>query len=463
MNCSIAAVWSFGRWPNGATTWLLPIACRWACRAGPSSIRNFADFVQRIVAARQQQRPVILMMGAHPIKLGLSRFLVDLIERKWITHLATNGAGLIHDFELASFGGTSESVARWIQVGQFGLWQETSRLNDVARQAAAAGEGLGEAAGRILANEPAPHAAVSLAAAAWRSGVPMTIHVGIGCDIIHGHPNCDGAAWGAASDTDFLIFARSVEDLPGGVFINFGTAVTGPEVFLKALSMTRNVARQRGGIAGQFHHGRLRSDRPARELARRHALETSRAATTTGPGKRSWRGPWPAAGRAFSSRRPSPDAAHAVGGTGSTPDPVAWDLACARAIRPRECAVVRAVPRIFALGYFAYGDAVVEWQTSILPSIPPQPLRRQRNEPAVPPWRFSGVPAYVHHAIAAAVYPLVSASNGTGCVAGRRECGPGRAGPEAGMGEPVCIVANRLGRSRADRRARRTDSSARSR
>jgi hypothetical protein len=205
---------------------------------------DWCGLVERIVAARRRQRPVILMMGAHAIKLGLSRFLIDLIERKWITHLATNGAGLVHDFELASFGGTSENVARWIQVGQFGLWQETSRLNEIARHAAAAGEGLGEAAGRILTEQPAPHAAVSLAAAAWRAGVPMTIHVGIGCDIIHAHPNCDGAAWGAASDTDFLIFARSIQDLPGGVFINFGTAVTGPEVFLKALSMTRNVARQ---------------------------------------------------------------------------------------------------------------------------------------------------------------------------------------------------------------------------
>jgi hypothetical protein len=210
------------------------------------------DLVQRIVAARRQQRPVILMMGAHAIKLGLSRFLIDLIQRKWITLLATNGAGLVHDFELASFGGTSENVARWIQVGQFGLWQETSRLNEVARQAAAAGEGLGEAAGRILACQPAPHAAVSVAAAAWRAGVPMTVHVGIGCDIVHAHPNCDGAAWGAASDTDFLIFARAVEDLPGGVFINFGTAVTGPEVFLKALAMARNVARQRGDVPGGF-------------------------------------------------------------------------------------------------------------------------------------------------------------------------------------------------------------------
>jgi hypothetical protein len=209
-------------------------------------------FVARIVAARRAGRPVILMMGAHAIKLGLSRFLIDLIERKWITHLATNGAGLIHDFELASFGGTSENVARWIQAGQFGLWQETSRLNELARQAAAAGEGLGEAAGRILAGEPAPHAAVSLAAAAWQTGMPMTIHVGIGCDIIHAHPNCDGAAWGAASDTDFLIFARAVQDLPGGVFINFGAAVTGPEVFLKALAMARNLARQRGDLSGGF-------------------------------------------------------------------------------------------------------------------------------------------------------------------------------------------------------------------
>ena len=153
------------------------------------------DFVGRIVAARRAGRPVILMMGAHAVKLGLSRFLIDLLERKWITHLATNGAGLVHDFELASFGGTSENVARWIQAGQFGLWQETGRLNEIARQAAAAGEGLGEAAGRTLAGGPAPHAGVSLAAAAWRTGVPMTIHVGIGCDIIHAHPNCDGAAW----------------------------------------------------------------------------------------------------------------------------------------------------------------------------------------------------------------------------------------------------------------------------
>ena len=191
MNCSIAVAWSFGRWPNGVTTCWPPIAARQALQSSPFAHPDLPDFIQRIVAARRAGRPVILMMGAHAIKLGLSPFLIDLIERKWITHLATNGAGLVHDFELASFGGTSENVARWIQAGQFGLWQETSRLNEIARLAAAAGEGLGEAAGRILAGEPAPHAAVSVAAAAWREGVPMTVHVGIGCDIIHAHPNCD--------------------------------------------------------------------------------------------------------------------------------------------------------------------------------------------------------------------------------------------------------------------------------
>jgi hypothetical protein len=142
--------------------------------------------------------------------------------------------------------GTSEDVARWVAAGQFGLWQETSRLNDVAREAARRSEGLGEAAGRIIEEERFPHRDLSLAAACWRKGVPFTVHVSIGCDIVHAHPNCDGAAWGAASYTDFLIFAQSVSELEGGVFLNVGSAVTGPEVYLKALSMARNVARQEG-------------------------------------------------------------------------------------------------------------------------------------------------------------------------------------------------------------------------
>ena len=207
---------------------------------------EFGQLVNRIKTARANDRPVILMMGAHPIKAGLSRYLVDLIRRKLITHLATNGAGLIHDFELATIGGTSESVARWIREGQFGLWRESGRLLQIATEAAQRDEGFGEAAGRTLTEQQAPHAEISLAANAWQMGCPMTVHVGIGNDIIHAHANCDGAALGQASYTDFLIFARTVQGLEGGVFLNLGTAVTGPEVYLKALSMARNVARQRG-------------------------------------------------------------------------------------------------------------------------------------------------------------------------------------------------------------------------
>ena len=189
---------------------------------------------------------MVLMMGAHPIKLGLSRFLIDLIERGVITHFATNGAGLIHDFELALVGGTSEEVSKWIPVGQFGLWQETAGLNDVIRDAAERHEGLGEAVGRVIEDQRFPHRDLSLAAACWRVGIPCTCHVSIGSDIIHSLPNCDGAALGQTSFTDFLIFTHAIEQLEGGVYLNIGSAVTGPEVYLKALSMARNVARQEG-------------------------------------------------------------------------------------------------------------------------------------------------------------------------------------------------------------------------
>jgi len=207
---------------------------------------EFHELVSRIVKAREAGRPVVLMMGAHPVKLGLSRFLIDLLTRRIVTHLAVNGATLIHDFELALVGGTSEDVARWITVGQFGLWRETSRLNDIIAQAAGRDEGLGEAVGRMIEEKGFPHRELSLAAAGWRLGIPVTCHVGVGSDILHAMPNCNGAALGRASYTDFLIFARTIADLEGGVFLNVGTAVTGPEVFLKALSMARNVARQEG-------------------------------------------------------------------------------------------------------------------------------------------------------------------------------------------------------------------------
>ena len=158
--------------------------------------------------------------------------------------MATNGAGLIHDYELARTGATTESVARYIRTGEFGLWRETGELNDIIRAAAESGQGLGEHAGECFARFA--HRDTSVAHAAWECQVPLTVHVGIGYDILHEHPNCDGAAVGRASYTDFLIFAASVERLEGGVLLSFGSAVMAPEVYLKALAMSRNVARQEG-------------------------------------------------------------------------------------------------------------------------------------------------------------------------------------------------------------------------
>ncbi len=193
---------------------------------------------QAVVEAARRSCQVVLMMGAHVIKSGLSRLVIDLMERGVVTHVGVNGAGAIHDFELALIGATSESVARYIREGQFGLWQETGRINEAVAQAAREGIGMGEAIGRMIEQEPFPHREVSIFAAGFRLGVPVTVHVGIGYDIVHAHPNCDGAALGAASYRDFLIMAHTISRLEGGVLLNYGTAVMGPEVFLKALSRT---------------------------------------------------------------------------------------------------------------------------------------------------------------------------------------------------------------------------------
>jgi hypothetical protein len=206
----------------------------------------------RVAAARRQGAPVILMMGAHVIKRGLSRFVVDLMERGILTHVAMNGACVIHDYELALMGATTESVTRYIQEGQFGLWQETGQVNDMAAEAASSGLGLGEAAGRWIERAALAYREVSILGAGYRLGVPVTVHLGIGQDITHEHPNCDGAALGAASYTDFLVLANAVSRLQGGVMLNVGTAVMGPEVYLKALSMARNVAHQQGQRINRF-------------------------------------------------------------------------------------------------------------------------------------------------------------------------------------------------------------------
>jgi hypothetical protein len=207
---------------------------------------------ERVAQAHRAGNQVILMMGAHVIKRGLSRFVIDLMERGIITHVGMNGAGPIHDFELALIGATTESVARYIREGQFGLWEETGRINEAIWQGARDDLGLGEAVGRMIEEEQFPHRQVSILAAGYRLRVPVTVHVGIGYDIIHEHPSCDGAALGATSYQDFLILAHSVSRLQGGVLLNLGTAVMGPEVYLKALSMARNVAHQEGRRIHRF-------------------------------------------------------------------------------------------------------------------------------------------------------------------------------------------------------------------
>ncbi|MCS6860260.1 MAG: hypothetical protein NZT92_08070 [Abditibacteriales bacterium] len=207
---------------------------------------------QRIVAARQRGSAVILVMGAHLIRAGVSRFIIDLMERGVLTHVAMNGAGAIHDFELALIGATTESVARYILSGEFGLWQETGLINEAIKAGAQDGLGMGESVGRAIAQGDFPHRDISIFQAGYRLRVPVTCHIGVGYDIIHEHPNCDGAALGATSYTDFLIFAQSVTNLEGGVLLNFGSAIMGPEVFLKALAMARNVAHQQGKRIAHF-------------------------------------------------------------------------------------------------------------------------------------------------------------------------------------------------------------------
>jgi hypothetical protein len=213
---------------------------------------DLATIAARMAAARERGASRILMTGAHAIKQGASRHIIDLIRRGALTHVAINGAGVIHDYELARIGSTTESVARYIRSGEFGLWNETGEINDIAKEAAELGLGLAENVGRRILADELPHRGVSILAAAYEAGVPVTAHVGIGYDIIHEHPNCDGAALGKASYRDFLIYTHTVDRLEGGVMLNFGSSIMGPEVYLKALAMARNVAHPQGRAICHF-------------------------------------------------------------------------------------------------------------------------------------------------------------------------------------------------------------------
>ena len=240
--------------PLGERAHDLPLE-RWLALGDATPEFAHADLevvARRLRAAREAGASRILMMGAHLLRAGVNRHLIDLMERGFVSHIAMNGAGAIHDYELARIGATTESVARYIRSGEFGLWKETGELNDWIAEAAALNCGLGEHIGRRIYESDFPHKDLSVYAHAWRLGVPVTVHCGIGYDILHEHPNCDGAAIGRASYTDFLIYARAVEALEGGVMLSFGSAIMAPEVYLKALAMARNVAHQQGGQIRNF-------------------------------------------------------------------------------------------------------------------------------------------------------------------------------------------------------------------
>ncbi|MAV37149.1 MAG: hypothetical protein CMJ59_17030 [Planctomycetaceae bacterium] len=214
--------------------------------------RELQKLGRELVAARDRRAATLMLMGAHVIRAGVARQLIDLMERGLITHIGMNGAGPIHDYELARIGATCESVARYIRSGEFGLWRETAELNDIVRAGVAQGMGLGESVGRAILESDFPYKETSVLAAGARLKIPVTVHVGIGYDIIHEHPNFDAAAFGTGSYRDFLTVCDTVERLQGGVFLCVGSAVMGPEVYLKALSMARNVAHQQDKKIDRF-------------------------------------------------------------------------------------------------------------------------------------------------------------------------------------------------------------------
>ncbi|MDR1269727.1 MAG: hypothetical protein LBK82_09390 [Planctomycetaceae bacterium] len=207
---------------------------------------------EHIRQARNRKSTVLWMLGAHVIRTGNAPNMIQLMKEGYVTHFALNGAGAIHDFELAMIGATTESVAKYISEGQFGLWKESGKINDAVKEGAGEGLGFGESVGRMIDRENFPYKENSLLWNGYKYHVPVTVHVGIGCDIIHEHQNVDGAAIGATSYTDFLIYVHSISNLEGGVFCNIGNGVMGPEIFLKALSMARNVAHQDGKKISDF-------------------------------------------------------------------------------------------------------------------------------------------------------------------------------------------------------------------
>jgi len=233
--------------------------------------------------ALRLRRPVLGMMGGHVIKTGVQRPLLALVDRGAFTALALNGAAAIHDFEIAMWGNTSEPVEETLGSGRFGMVEETPVLmNRAVNEGAAQGLGMGEALGRFLLDARAPHAGLSLLARAAGRSLPLTVHVAIGTDTLHQHPSFDGARTGLATHRDFKILAASMKELSGGLVLNFGSAVIMPEVFLKALSLVRNLGCDAGAFTAA-NFDQIRHYRPEKNILERPLRAGGQGLSFVGP------------------------------------------------------------------------------------------------------------------------------------------------------------------------------------
>lgn len=243
---------------------------------------DFKAVVTAMSEARRDDRAIIWGLGAHVLKTGLSPVIVDLMERGFVSALATNGAGVIHDFEIALAGATSEDVDEALGPGQFGMAEETGTLlNKAITEGAQEGLGLGQAVGRFLSDHHPQYERYSIAAAAWRLGIPLTVHVALGTDIVHMHPLASGAAFGESSLRDFRFFASAVARLERGVYLNCGSAVILPEVFLKAVALARNQGRSLDGLT-TVNLDFLRQYRPLTNVVSRPTAGIGRGYSITG-------------------------------------------------------------------------------------------------------------------------------------------------------------------------------------
>jgi hypothetical protein len=249
---------------------------------GLLAAQDLKEVVQAILAARAAGRAIVWGLGAHVLKTGLSPILVDLMERGFVSAIATNGAGIIHDFEIALSGGTSEDVDATLGPGTFGMAEETAtQLNRAIADGVAGGLGLGQSVATYLDALRPPFAQISVVATAWRLQIPVTAHVAIGTDIIHMHPQASGAAIGEASLRDFKYFVSTVARLEGGVYLNCGSAVVLPEVFLKAVAIARNDGRSLDGLT-TVNLDFLRHYRPLTNVVTRPTAGTGKGYSLTG-------------------------------------------------------------------------------------------------------------------------------------------------------------------------------------